>query len=83
MPTFNNLNITEYEFHHRTKNLLGHDSGWEYHVAQQMTLPRSSSSYPDDSHGALEQLEPETDDDLNEIDYRARPANDRRPPKTY
>ena len=81
IPTFNNLNITEDKFCDRTKNLLGYESDWEVHVAQQIPLPRSSSPYPDDHHEALEQLEPEKDDDLDKIDYRARPANDSRPPK--
>ena len=78
---FNNLNITEDEFCDRTKSLLGHESDWEVHVAQQIPLPRSRSPYPDDSHEALEQLEPETDNDLDDIDYRSRPANDKRLPK--
>ena len=55
-PTFNNLNITEDKFDDRTKNLLGHESDLEVHVAQQMPVPRSSSPYPNDSHAALEQL---------------------------
>ena len=41
-PTFNNLNITEDKFHNRTENLLGHESNWEIHVAQQIPLPRSA-----------------------------------------
>ena len=59
--------------------LLGKDSGWNAHVAQQIPLPRSSSPYPDDRPGALEQLEPETDEDIDITDYMERPANDRRP----
>ena len=79
--TFNNLNITEDEFHDRTKNLLGHETKWKAHVAQQIPLPRSCLPYPEDSPGALEQLEPEKDNDLDEIGYMTRPANDRRLPK--
>lgn len=50
-------------------------------MAQTIPLPRSSSPYPDDRPGALEQLEPETDDDIDIRDYMERPANDRRLPK--
>ena len=82
-PTFNNLNIMEDEFHDRIENLLGHETNWEAHVAQQIPLPRSSSPYPDDRLGALEQLEPEMDDDSHKIDYMTRPANDRRLSKLY
>ena len=46
-----------------------------------MPMPRTSSPYPDDSDKRLEKLEMETDDELDEIDYRARPANNRRLPK--
>ena len=77
-PTFK---ITEEEFLGRTDKLLGKDSKWEAHVAQQFPLPRSSSPYPDDRPGALEQLEPETDDVIDIGVYTERPANDRRPPK--
>ena len=44
-------------------------------------MPQTSSPKPDDSQGNLGKLETETDDDTDEIDYRARPANDRRKPK--
>ena len=80
-PTFKNLNIKEDEFCDRTENLLGHESNWKAHVAQQIPLPRSSPPYPDDRPGALEQLEPEMDDDLDKPDYMTRPANDRRQAK--
>ena len=36
---------------------------------------------PDDRDKDLEKLETETDDKLGQIDYRARPSNDRRMPK--
>ena len=81
MLTLNNLNITEDELSDRLESFLGVESDSEAHVAWQIPLPRSTSPNPDDSHEALEQLEPETDDDLDEIDFRARPANDRRPPR--
>ena len=35
----------------------------------------------DDSDKNLEKLEMETDEDIDEVEYRARPANDRRKPK--
>ena len=52
---------------------------WEDTVTQQ--LPRTSSPMPDKSDKELEKLEIETDEELDQIDYRARPSNDRRPPK--
>ena len=79
--TFSNLNIMEDKFCNRTETLLGKETKWEAHVAQQIPLPRSSSPYPDDRPGALEQLEPETDNDIDVMDYMERPVNDRRPPK--
>ena len=36
---------------------------------------------PDDSDKDLEKVETETDEELDQIDYRARPSNDRRLPK--
>ena len=56
------------------------ESDWEDTATQQ--IPRTSSPYPDDSDKNLEKLETEVDEDLDEIDYRARPANDRRKPKS-
>ena len=50
-------------------------------MTQQIQMPRTSSPYPVDNDNNLEKLEQETDDGLDQIDYRARPANDRRPPK--
>ena len=50
-------------------------------MTQQMPMPRTSSPYPDASDKRLEMLETETEDELHQIDYRARPANDRRLPK--
>ena len=46
-----------------------------------MPMTKTSSPYPDDSDKRLEELETRTEDKLDQIDYRARPANDRRPPK--
>ena len=54
---------------------------WEAHMAQQIPLPRSSSPYPVDRPGSLEQLEPETNDDMDVRDFMERLANNKRPPK--
>ena len=75
------LNIAESNFLDRTESSLGKETNWEAHMAQQVPLPRSSSPYPVDRPGPLEQLEPERDDDMDIRDYMERPANDRRPPK--
>ena len=56
------------------------ESDFEDNMTQQM--PRTSSPYPDDSDKRLEKLEMETDDELDETDYRARPANDRETAQT-
>ena len=46
-----------------------------------MTTPRASSPNPDQPT-TLEQLEPDTDDDIIDItDYSERPANDKRSPQ--
>ena len=50
-------------------------------MAQQVPLPRSSSSYPDNQPRYLEQLEPETEDYMDVRDFSERPADDKRPPK--
>ena len=56
-------------------------TSWEASVAKTiMTTPRASSPYPDKPN-TLEQLEPDTDNDIIDItDYSERPANDRRSP---
>ena len=56
------------------------ESDWEDNATQQqqMPLPRTSSPYPDYSDNGLERLEPKTDEELDQVYYRARPANDRR-----
>ena len=56
-------------------------SDWEDNATKQMPIPRTTSPYLDNSNKRLEKLETETEDELDEIDYRARPANDQRPPK--
>ena len=75
------LVISEGDFIDSTDKVLGKPVKWEAHVAQQIPLPRSSSPYPDDRPGMLEQLEPETEDDIDVNDYSERPANDKRPSK--
>ena len=47
------------------------ESDWEDYVTQQMPMPRTSSPYPDDSDKRLEKLETETEDELDQIDYKA------------
>ena len=59
------LYIAESDFLDRTKKLLGKDTKWEAHMDQQIPLPRSSSPYPENRPGAMEQLEPETDNDID------------------
>ena len=54
---------------------------WEAHMAQQIPLPRSDSPCAEDRPGAMGQLEPEMDDDIDIRDFSERPANDKRPPK--
>ena len=70
------LNITESDFLDRTESLLGKETKWESHVAQQVPLPRSSSPYPMDKPGPPEQLDLEKDDDMDMRDYMERPTND-------
>ena len=57
-------------------------TSWEASVAKTiMTTPRASSPYPD-IPGTLEQLEPDTDDEIiNITDYAERPSNDKRSPQ--
>ena len=74
------LNIED-DFLDRTEKLLEKDTKWEAHVAQQIPLPRSSSPYPNDKPGSLEQLEPKMDDDMDMRDFSERLTNDKRPPK--
>ena len=75
------LNTEESDFLDRTEKLLEKDNKWEAHIAQQVPLPGSSSPYPNDKPRSLEQLESETDDDIDVRDFSERPANDKKPPK--
>ena len=63
------LNIEESDFLERMEKLLEKDNKWEAHVAQQIPLPRSSSPFPDNQPGTMEQLEPETEDDMDVRDF--------------
>ena len=76
-PSLKNLSLEE--------GMTGNETeatSWEASVAKTiMTTPRASSPYPDWSN-SLEQLEPDTDNDIIDItDYSERPANDRRSPQ--
>ena len=55
---------------------------WEANVARNLeTLPRSSSPYPRKA-STLEELEPDTDDNMVDItDFFERPPNDKRSPR--
>ena len=78
MPT---LNIEESDFLDRTEKLLRKDKQWKAHVALQVLLPRSSSPYPKDNQpSSLEQLEPESEDDMDVRDSLKDPLR-QRPPK--
>ena len=75
------FNTGELEFLNKTEKLLGTGNNWESHVAQQILLPRISSSiHTDKQLGSLEQLEVDTGDDMDIMDFSERPANDMRPP---
>ena len=55
---------------------------WEANVARNFeTLPRASSPYPR-KMSTLEDLEPDTDDDMIDVsDFFKRPSNDKRSPR--
>ena len=76
-PSLKNLSLEE--------GTTGNDTeatSWEASVARTvMTTPRAHSPYPDQP-GPLEQLEPETEDEIIDItDYTERPPNDKRSPQ--
>ena len=75
-PSLKKLNLEEGMTGNKTEA-----TSWEASVAKTiMTTPRSSSPYPDQP-GTLEQLEPDTDDEIIDItDYAERPSNDKRSP---
>ena len=55
---------------------------WEANVVRKLvTTPRASSPFPKRT-STLEDLEPDTDDDIIDVmDYSERPANDKRSPR--
>ena len=57
-------------------------TSWEANVARKLvTTPRASLPFPKQT-STLEDLEPDTDDDILDItDYSERPANDKRSPR--
>ena len=75
------LVMSKEDFMDRTNKVLGKNAKWEAHVANQIPLPRSSSPYPNDRLNPFEQLEPETEDEIDVNDYSERPANASRPHK--
>ena len=77
------LNIEESDVLERTERLLENNNKWEPHMAQQVPLLRSSSPYPDNNETIpLEQVEPETEDNMDVRGFSERPTNDKRPPKS-
>ena len=76
-PSLKNLSLEEGSTCNDTEATL-----WEASVAKKiMTTPRASSPYPDQP-GTMQQLEPDTDNDIIDItDYAERPPNDKRSPQ--
>ena len=76
-PSLKNLSLEEGTAGNETEA-----TSWETSVAKTiMTTPRASSPYPD-WPSTLEQLEPNTDDEIIDIrDYSERPSNDKRSPQ--
>ena len=76
------FNAGEQEFLNKTEILLGTGDNWESHVVQQIPLPRTSlPTHTDKQLGSLEQLEVDTENDVDIRDFSERPANNMRPPK--
>ena len=75
-PSLKNLSLEE-----GTNSNENEATSWEANVARNIvTTPRASSPYPKQT-STLEELEPDTDDDIIYItDFLERPANDRRSP---
>ena len=76
-PSLRNLSLEEEANEQENKATL-----WEASVARNLvTTPRASSPYPRQT-STLEDLEPDTDDDIIDItDFSKRPANDKRSPR--
>ena len=75
-PSLKNLSLEE-----GTNSNKNEATSWEASVARNIvTTQRASSPYPKQT-STLEELEPDTDDDIIDItDFSERPANDRRSP---
>ena len=75
-PSLKNMSLEE-----GTNGNENEATSWEASVARNIvTTPRASSPYPNWT-STLEDLEPNTDDDILDItDFSERPANDRRSP---
>ena len=75
-PSLKNLSLEE-----GTNGNENEATSWEASVARNIvTTPRASSPYPNQT-STLEELEPNTDDDIIDItDFLERPANDKRSP---
>ena len=74
LPSLKNLSLGEGKNGNENET-----TSWEASVARNiMTTPRASSPYPNQP-STLEELEPNTDDDIIDItDFLERQANDRR-----
>ena len=75
-PSLKNLSLEEEANNNKNKA-----TWWEASVARNiMMTPRTSSPFPKQT-STLEDLEPDTDDDIIDVtDYSERPANERRSP---
>ena len=76
-PSLKNLSLEEEANNNESKA-----ASWEASVARNiMMTPRASSPYPKPT-STLEDLEPDTDDDIIDVtNYSERPANDKRSPQ--
>ena len=76
-PSLKNLSLEEEANDNKNEATL-----WEASVARNVVMtPRESSPYPKQT-STLEDLEPDTDDDIIDVtDYPEKPANDRRSPQ--
>ena len=76
-PSLRNLSLEE-----EADDNENEATSWEASVARKLvTTPRTSLPFPNCT-STLEELEPDTDDDIMDItDYSERPANDKRSPR--
>ena len=77
-PSLKNLSLEEKANDNKNEATL-----WEASEARNiMMIPRASSPFPKQT-STLEDLEPDTDDDIIDVTgYSERPANDKRSPKS-